>query len=76
MRKSKYQKSEWYKGLLFAEVQHQEGWVVCEFHATEQWFSWTYKDTKARQIYFGENEWLDGVRDFYKNNRIRRERLT
>lgn len=63
----KYEKSEWYKGLLFAEQQSQDGWRVCQFDCTEQWFSWAYQNSEARQIFFGENEWLDGVRDYYKN---------
>lgn len=62
-----YQKSEWFKGLLFAEQQSLDGWRVCELDYVEQWFSWTYQDTKAKQTVFGEVEWLDGVRDFYKN---------
>lgn len=63
----KYEKSEWFKGLLFAEQQSQDGWRVCELDYAEQWFSWTYQDTEAKQTVFGECEWLNGVRDFYKN---------
>lgn len=63
----KYEKSQWLRGLLFAEQQAQDGWRVCEVDLIEQWFSWTYKDTEAKQTVFGEAEWLDGVRDYYKN---------
>lgn len=60
-------RSEWMKGLLFAEEQSQSGWRVCELDYVEQWFSWTYQDTEAKQTVFGEVEWLDGVRAYYSN---------
>lgn len=71
----KHEKSDWFKGLLFAEQQSQAGWRVCELDYVEQWFSWTYQDTEAKQTVFGECEWLDGVRDFYKNQNMNTKRL-
>lgn len=71
----KHEKSDWFKGLLFAEQQSQDGWRVCELDYVEQWFSWTYQDTEAKQTIFGECEWLDGVRDFYKNQKMNIKRL-
>lgn len=43
-----YQKSDWYKGLLYAEDMSQQGWYVHSFDAVGQWFAWTYgtSDTK------------------------------
>lgn len=71
----KHEKSDWFKGFLFAEKQWQEGWKVCEVDYVEEWFSWTYQDTEAKQTVFGECEWLDGVRDFYKNQNMNTKRL-
>ena len=63
----RHEKSNWYRGLLFAEEQHKDSWVVCELNYVEEWLSWTYRDTEAKQTIFGEAEWVDGVRDYYKN---------
>lgn len=68
-------RSEWMKGLLFAEEQSQAGWIVSKLNYIEQWFSWTYKDTDAQQTVFGEAEWLDGVRDYYKNRHQNTDRF-
>lgn len=61
----KYEKTEWFRGLLYAEEMSQDGWTVSQLDLSEGWFEWEYEGTK-RQVY-GENEWLDGVRDYYKN---------
>lgn len=62
-----YQKSEWYKGLLFAEEQSAQGWRINSYDYPEQWIAWTFEDTPAKQTVFGEVEWIQGVLDFYKN---------
>lgn len=43
----KYQKSEWYKGLLFAEEQSALGWRVCAFDYSESWFVWEWPEDFA-----------------------------
>lgn len=68
-----YQKSDWYKGVLFAEEQHKLGWGVEEFCQPDQYVSWVFKDTEGKQTVFGEPEWLDGVRDYYKHLRESKE---
>lgn len=45
----------------------QQGWYVHSFDAVEQWFAWTYGTSDTKHTAFGENEWLDGVRDYYTN---------
>jgi len=62
-----YEKSDWYKGLLYAEDMCKQGWYVHSFDAVEQWFAWTYGTSNTKHTAFGENEWLDGVRDYYTN---------
>lgn len=62
-----YKKSEWYKGLLFGEEQHKLGWKIAEVYPIDQYINWVYKDTTGVQTLFMENEYLDGVRDYYKN---------
>lgn len=73
MRKSKYQKSSWYEGLLFAEEQSAQGWNVCGFDYTESWFMWQWPESEAKQTVFGEIEWLQGVLDFYRNRNNRND---
>lgn len=66
---SKHKKSDWYTGLLFAEEQHKLGWRIYEWGYQDQYVSWTFEDTEAKQTIFMENEYLDGVRDYYRNLR-------
>ena len=68
-----YQKSEWYKGLLFAEEQSTQGWNVCGFDYDQSWFMWEWHDSDAKQTCFGTREWLQGVLDFYKNRNNRND---
>lgn len=66
---TEYKKSEWYHGLLFAEEQHKLGWKIVEVNPVDQYINWEYKDTTGVQTIFMENEYLDGVRDYYRNLR-------
>lgn len=63
----KYERSDWYIGLLFAESQRELGFRVCEFDCEQRWFSWMYGDTEGIQVYYGSSEWLDGVMDYYRH---------
>jgi hypothetical protein len=70
----KYEKSEWYKGLLFAEEQSAQGWIVHAFDYDQSWFMWAWENSfEAKQTYFGTREWLQGVLDYYQNKNQRND---
>jgi hypothetical protein len=62
----KYEKSDWYKGLLFAEEQCKVGWTFKGINNVEEYAIWNFEGTDGVQLVFGECIWLDGVRDYYK----------
>jgi len=68
-----HEKSEWFKGLLFAEEQSAQGWRVCTFDYDQSWFMWEWSDSEAKQTFFGTREWLQGVLDYYQNRNIRND---
>lgn len=70
-----YEKSQWFKGLLYAEQMSQQGWRVKEFDCLEQYFMWEYADTQGVHKAYGDNQWLDGVRDYHRNRNIQLNRL-
>lgn len=71
----KYERSEYMKGVLFAEEQKKIGWVFKSCNYEEQSLEWEWNSSldeeKSRQIVFAENEFFDGVIDYQKH----RERL-
>jgi len=62
-----YQKSGWFDGLLFAEYLSAQGWTFVCVNESKGLAAWKWEDTDGMQTVFGEAEWLDGVRDYYKN---------
>lgn len=70
----KYERSEYMKGVFFAEQQKEIGWVFKGGNYGEQSLTWEYVhkngvpgDERPRQILFAENEFFDGVIDYQKH---------
>lgn len=74
----KHERSEYMKGVLFAEEQKEIGWVFKSCNYGEQSLEWEWESSlglgeeKPRQIVFAENEFFDGVID-YQNHMERLE---
>lgn len=70
----KHERSEYMKGVLFAEEQKEIGWVFKSCNYEEQSLTWEYVhkngvagEERPRQIVFAENEFFDGVIDYHKH---------
>ena len=70
----KHERSEYMKGVFFAEEQKEVGWVFKSYNYEEQSLEWEYVhkngvvgEEKPRQIVFAENEFFDGVIDYQKH---------
>lgn len=69
----KHERSEYMKGVLFAEEQKEIGWVFKGGNYEEQSLEWEWNSShgeekeKPRQILFAENEFFDGVIDYQKH---------
>lgn len=67
----KHERSEYMKGVLFAEEQKDVGWVFKGCNYEEQSLEWQWSSSegceKPRQIVFAENEFFDGVIDYQKH---------
>ena len=67
----KHERSEYMKGVLFAEEQKEVGWVFKGGNYEEQSLEWEWNSCegceKPRQIVFAENEFFDGVIDYQKH---------
>lgn len=63
----KYEKSDWYRGLLAAESLKGQGWTFKSVDYFEEQATWVLTGTEGVQIIFEEPEWLDGVLDYHKN---------
>ena len=67
----KHERSEYMKGVLFAEEQKEIGWVFKGGNYEEQSLEWQWDSSlgeeKPRQILFAENEFFDGVIDYHKH---------
>lgn len=68
---SKHERSEYMKGVLFAEEQKGIGWVFKSCNYEEQSLTWEWNCSegceKPRQTIFAENEFFDGVIDYQKH---------
>lgn len=68
---SKHERSEYMKGVLFAEEQKEIGWVFrgCNYEKQSLEWRWnsSFGEEKPRQIVFAENEFFDGVIDYQKH---------
>lgn len=70
---SKHERSEYMKGVFFAEEQKEIGWVFksCNYEAQSLEWQWNSsvkeEKEKPRQILFAENEFFDGVIDYQKH---------
>lgn len=70
---SKHERSEYMKGVFFAEEQKEIGWVFKGCNYEEQSLTWEWNSSlglgkeKPRQIVFAENEFFDGVIDYQKH---------
>lgn len=64
----KHERSEYMKGVFFAEEQKGIGWVFKSCNYEEQSLEWQWNSSKGyekpRQIVFAENEFFDGVIDY------------
>lgn len=68
----KHERSEYMKGVLFAEEQKEIGWVLTHKAIDGNAICWEWHTpnedgSKARQIVFAENEFFDGVIDYQKH---------
>ena len=67
----KHERSEYMKGVLFAEEQKEIGWVFKSYNYEEQSLTWEWNSSvgeeKPRHIVFAENEFFDGVIDYQKH---------
>lgn len=71
----KHERSEYMKGVFFAEDQKEIGWVFKGCNYEEQSLEWEWdsslglreENEKPRQILFAENEFFDGVIDYQKH---------
>lgn len=63
----KHERSEYMKGVLFAEEQKEIGWVFKAGNYEEQSLEWQWNSCEARQVVFAENEFFDGVIDYQKH---------
>ena len=63
----KHERSEYMKGVLFAEEQKEIGWVFKSCNYEEQSLEWQWNSSEARHIVFAENEFFDGVIDYQKH---------
>lgn len=67
----KHERSEYMKGVFFAEKQKEIGWVFKSCNYEEQSLTWEWNSSvgeeKPRQIVFAENEFFDGVIDYQKH---------
>lgn len=63
----KYEKSNWYRGLLAAESLKAQGWTFKSVDYFEEQATWILEGTEGVQIIFEEPEWLNGVLDSHKN---------
>lgn len=67
----KHERSEYMKGVLFAEEQKEIGWVFKGCNYEEQSLTWQWNSSlgeeRPRQILFAENEFFDGVIDYQKH---------
>lgn len=68
---NKHERSEYMKGLLFAEEQKEIGWVFKSCNYELQCLEWEWGSSlgeeKPRQIVFAKNEFFDGVIDYQKH---------
>ena len=66
----KHERSEYMKGVLFAEEQKELGWVFKSCNYEEKSLEWRWNSSegceKPRHIAFAENEFFDGVIDYQK----------
>jgi len=63
---SRYERSEFMKGVLFAEEQKSLGWKFKTYNYEEQSLTWEWNKSNEdgsfpRQIIFAENDYFDGV---------------
>lgn len=71
----KHERSEYMKGVLFAQEQKEIGWVFKSCNYEEQSLNvgiYVHKngvtgEERPRQIVFAENEFFDGVIDYQKH---------
>lgn len=63
----KHERSEYMKGVLFAEEQKEIGWVFKSCNYEEQSLEWQWNSSEARQVVFADNEFFDGVIDYQKH---------
>lgn len=70
----KHERSEYMKGVFFAEERKEIGWVFKGGNFEEQSLTWEYVhkngvagEERPRQIVFAENEFFDGVIDYQKH---------
>ena len=67
----KHERSEYMKGVLFAEEQKEIGWMFKGGNYEEQSLEWQWDSSlaeeKPRQTVFAENEFFDGVIDYQKH---------